>query len=97
MINTCNLLDGYHVEDPSDYLSFDESIPNLDEILSEMSQATYADGPSGRIKIDKAPADRYIVVDGKKKKVKSPNNSDAIGYAFASDFCDVELTMFDVY
>lgn len=90
MINTCNMLDGYAVEDSTDYLSFEENIPDLDGLITEMAQATYVEGPSGRIKIDKAPADRFIVVDGKKKKVKSPNRSDAIGYAFSSDFCDVE-------
>lgn len=93
--NTIALLDGREVLDPCFYLSFDSKIPNIDDTLKELSQATYEEDSSGRIKIDKAPSDRFIVIDGKKKKVKSPNKSDSIGYAFSSDFSE-ELSMFDV-
>jgi phage terminase large subunit len=94
--NTIALLEGKDVEDREFYISFSSEIEDIDGLLKELSQATYTHDSSGRVKIDKAPSDRYIEVDGKKKKLKSPNRSDAIGYAFASDFCDVELTLFDV-
>jgi len=84
--NTVKLLRGEDVRDPSYYLSFDSSIPNLDDKLRELSQATYKEDSAGRVLIDKAPGDHEVEVDGKKEKRRSPNDGDSCGYAFVRDF-----------
>lgn len=89
---TISLLDGQPVEDATHYLSISSEVLDVEELIKELSQATYEHDMSGRIKIDKAPSDRYIEVDGKKKKVKSPNRADSVGYAYVSDFCNSQTT-----
>lgn len=82
MENTIRMLRGETVRDPSYYLSFDSSNPNLERLMIELSQATYKEGASGRILIDKAPGDKVIKMDGKSKKVRSPNLADSCRMAF---------------
>lgn len=82
MENTIKLLEGKPVARPEYYLSFDSSNPNLELLLIELSQATFSEDASGRVMIDKAPGDKEIIVDGKKKKVRSPNLADSCGQAF---------------
>jgi hypothetical protein len=89
MENTIRLLDGdiAKVRDPSYYLSFNsKTVEGLDNILQQLSQATYKEDPSGRVIIDKTPGDREVVIDGKKQKQRSPNDGDTIGYSFVRDF-----------
>lgn len=82
MENTIALLEGKEVRDPTYFLSFDSRNPNLERLLIELSQATYKEDSSGRIMIDKAPGDKEIKIDGKTKKVRSPNLADGCGQAF---------------
>lgn len=97
MENTIKLLNGEEVEDPTYYLSINSRIPKLDDVLRELSQATYKEDGSGRIQIEKTPGDTEEEVDGKKIRYRSPNMADTIGYAFVADFAHVHrLTLFDV-
>lgn len=85
MENTIKLLNGKEeeVRDKTNYLSFDSGNPHLEQLLIELSQATYSEDSAGRVIIDKAPGDKEIIMpDGKKKKVRSPNIADSCGLAF---------------
>lgn len=57
---------------PDDLISISSSIPNLSEIITELSQPTYSQNAVGKMIIDKTP-------DGS----KSPNYADSIMIAFA--------------
>jgi len=81
--NTVRLLRGFKTLRPEYYLSFDSTgIQNLDTLIRELSQATWREDDSGRILIDKTPADYKVVIDGKQVKMRSPNRADSIGAAF---------------
>jgi phage terminase large subunit len=83
--NSMRLIRGEKIDRNDYYLSFSPEIDDLDSIFLEMSQATFEEDNSGKIKVDKDPALKEIEVDGKKKFRKSPNKADSIKYAFASD------------
>lgn len=69
---THNAVNGNKDYNPDDLISISGKIPNLSNLLSELSQATYSDTNTGKIIIDKKP-------DG----ARSPNKADAIVIAFA--------------
>jgi len=83
--NSMKLLEGHKLDREGYYLSFNSSIPNLDSLFSELSQATYKTDGGGRIMVDKAPGNKEISVDGKKKVIKSPNKADSCILSFAKD------------
>lgn len=82
MENTIRMLDGKEVSRRDYFLSFDSENPQLEKLLIELSQATYYEDGSGRVGIDKTPGDKFVMVDGKKKKVRSPNLADSCRQAF---------------
>lgn len=84
--NSMKLLQGKDLDRPEYYLSFSSDIKELDHMFSELSQATYSSDTSGRIIIDKCPGIKEIKVEGKTKKIRSPNDADSCGYSFADDF-----------
>ena len=79
--NTLNLLNGEKSARPQYILSFDPKLPDLDNLLLELAQATFAEDSSGRIFIDKMPASIVFLESGKKKRLRSPNLADAVGYS----------------
>jgi phage terminase large subunit len=79
--NTVRMKRGFKTMRPEYYLSFDSGIKNLDNLIREMSQATWAEDNSGRIIINKTPADYKIVIDGKSVAMRSPNRADSVGSA----------------
>lgn len=83
--NSMRLLRGEKIDRPDYYLSFSSDIKNLDSIFTELAQATFEEDNSGKIKVDKAPGVRTIVIEGKDKERKSPNKADGIIYSFAGD------------
>lgn len=78
--NSMKLLKGLPVSRDDYYLSFSPDIENIDDVIKELSQATYKEDSSGRKMIDKAPS-----IDEDTGR-RSPNDGDSIGYAFAEDF-----------
>ena len=83
--NSLRLLRGQEIDRKDYFLSFSSEIPNLDRIFMELAQATYEEDNSGKIKVDKAPGVREVIVEGKRKTEKSPNLGDGTNYAFAGD------------
>ena len=79
------LLAGHKIDRDGYYLSFSSEIKDLDNLFSELSQATYKTDSGGRIQVDKAPGVKEISVDGKTKQIKSPNKADSTILAFAKD------------
>ncbi len=71
--NTMDFIRGENI-DQDDCLFIDGNIENINALLSELSQASYDEDTSGRIKIDKDPEDKG-----------SPNMYDAAVMAFAWD------------
>ena len=79
------LLRGEKIDRKDYYLSFSSDIKNLDSIFMELAQATFEEDNSGKIKVDKAPGVRTVLIDGKEKDRKSPNMADGCNYAYAGD------------
>jgi len=80
--NTLRMLRGFENFRPEYYLSLDSSIKNLDNLIAQMSQATWKEDNSGRIMIDKNPSDYKVMVDNKMVTMRSPNGADAMNSAF---------------
>lgn len=83
--NSMRLIRGEKIDRNDYYLSFSPAITDLDSIFLELSQATFDEDNSGKIKVDKDPAIKEIEIDGKKRTRKSPNKADSLNYSFASD------------
>lgn len=83
--NSLRLLKGMKLDRPDYFLSFDSDIPDLDNILKELSQATFEKNSSGKIVVTKTPGTKEVEIDGKTKKVRSPNEADSIRMSFAAD------------
>jgi hypothetical protein len=66
------VVEGASVANPDLVISLDEKLPELDELLRELSQPQYALTPSGKIQVDKSPPG-----------TRSPNRADAIAMLFA--------------
>jgi hypothetical protein len=64
--------EGAPVADPELIISLDPNLPELDELLRELSQPQYEITPSGKIQVDKAPPG-----------TRSPNRADSIAMLFA--------------
>ena len=80
--NTLRMKRGFSNFRPEYYLSLDSNITKLDNLISEMSQATWAEDNSGRIIIDKSPCDYKVVIDNKTVTMRSPNRADSVVSAF---------------
>ena len=80
--NTLRMLRGFNNMRPEYYLSLDSGITNLDNLISELSQATWKEDNSGRVIIDKTPADYKVVHDGKTVTMRSPNRADSLVSAY---------------
>ena len=83
--NSMRLIRGEKLDRADYYLSFSSDIKDLDSIFMELAQATFEEDNSGKIKVDKVPGVRKILIDGKEKDRKSPNKADGILYAYAGD------------
>ena len=84
--NTIRLINGEKIDRPEYFWSISSDIPNVTDILRQMAQATYEHNTSGKIVINKTPGEREVKnEDGKKVKLKSPNDADAIILSFADD------------
>lgn len=70
--NTYKAINGDSDFNHDEIISISSKIPNLTNLISELSQATYKDSNTGKILIDKQP-----------KGMPSPNKADAIVIAFA--------------
>jgi len=80
--NTLRMLRGFENFRPEYYLSLDSSIENIDNLISEMSQATWKEDNSGRVMIDKSPCDYKVIIDNKSVVMRSPNRADSAVAAF---------------
>lgn len=80
--NTLRIKRGFDNFRPEYYLSLDSSIENVDNLISEMSQATWAEDNSGRIFINKNPGDYKVIIEGKSVTMRSPNRADSVNSAF---------------
>jgi phage terminase large subunit len=80
--NTFRLLNGMKVSRPEYYLSLSSQIPNVEGLITELSQATWDRDASGRIVIDKTPGDYMVMVAGKRVRMRSPNRPDSLIASF---------------
>lgn len=83
--NSMKLIEGKELDRQGYYLSFSSGISELDSLFSELSQATHKIDGGGRILVDKSPGIKEIRVEGRVKRVKSPNKADSTLLSFARD------------
>jgi phage terminase large subunit len=70
------------IEDPDRLISIDPNLPELQQLMMELSQPTYSLNSVGKILVDKSPAG-----------LRSPNLADAVMIAFNPAHISMEIWM----